>query len=184
MKNISGKYLYDVVATVFGEAAVVGRQKGDRFSVCRIMLPKQGQGAGERVEKEFSGSVFTPGICRGISTQISDFLDGKEVAFDYFDIDTDVVTGFARLVLEKVAQIPRGQVMTYQEVAESIGVSGGARAVGNALAANPFPLFFPCHRVIRSDMTLGGFGGGLEMKRALLQFEGVSFDKSGKVSNK
>jgi methylated-DNA-[protein]-cysteine S-methyltransferase len=56
-----------------------------------------------------------------------------------------------------------------------------ARAVGTALARNPFPVIIPCHRAIRGDGTLGGFGGGLKMKRALLEMEGVRFDRYGKV---
>jgi O-6-methylguanine DNA methyltransferase len=56
-----------------------------------------------------------------------------------------------------------------------------ARAVGTALARNPFPLIIPCHRVVRSDGMLGGFGGGLKMKKALLEMEGVAFDRSGRV---
>jgi methylated-DNA-[protein]-cysteine S-methyltransferase len=71
--------------------------------------------------------------------------------------------------------------MTYGGVAAMVGVAGGARAVGNVMAGNRFPLVIPCHRVIRSDGTLGGFGGGLAMKRALLEREGVTFDKSNRV---
>ena len=62
-----------------------------------------------------------------------------------------------------------------------LGKSNGARAVGNALANNPFPLIVPCHRAIRSDRHLGGYQGGLEMKRALLETEGIAFDKAGRV---
>jgi len=71
--------------------------------------------------------------------------------------------------------------MTYGGLAASIGVPGGARAVGGALAGNPLPLIFPCHRVIRGDGTLGGFGGGLDLKKTLLTREGVSFDRRGRV---
>ena len=71
--------------------------------------------------------------------------------------------------------------MTYGGLAARMGVPGGARAVGNAMAGNPFPLVVPCHRVIRGDGSLGGFGGGLKMKRALLEMEGVRFDSRGRV---
>jgi methylated-DNA-[protein]-cysteine S-methyltransferase len=116
-------------------------------------------------------------MCR----DILDFLDGREVVFDFADIDAAIVTGFAKRVLTRIVEIPRGYVMTYGGLAESLGVPGGARAVGNALAGNPFPLFFPCHRVIRADGTLGGFGGGVKLKRQLLEKEGVSSDQRGKV---
>jgi methylated-DNA-[protein]-cysteine S-methyltransferase len=67
-------------------------------------------------------------------------------------------------------------------VATRLGRPGAARAVGTALATNPFPLAIPCHRVIRSDGSLGGFGGGIEMKRALLAREGVEFRDAGHVA--
>ena len=86
-----------------------------------------------------------------------------------------------RRVLSEDGEIPRGRVMTYGGLAASLGVPGGARAVGNAMAGNPFPLVIPCHRVVRSDGSLGGFGGGLSMKRALLAMEGVRFDPKGRV---
>jgi alkylated DNA nucleotide flippase Atl1 len=65
-------------------------------------------------------------------------------------------------------------------VAQKIDTKG-VRAVGTALARNPFPLVVPCHRAVRSDRTLGGFQGGLEMKRALLEMEGVEFDSKNRV---
>jgi methylated-DNA-[protein]-cysteine S-methyltransferase len=77
--------------------------------------------------------------------------------------------------------IPRGSVSTYGLIAAHVGVPGGARAVGNALAGNPFPLIVPCHRAIRSDLHLGGFQSGAEMKMALLEKEGIKFDSTGRV---
>jgi methylated-DNA-[protein]-cysteine S-methyltransferase len=72
-------------------------------------------------------------------------------------------------------------VSTYGRIAAHLGIPGGARAVGNALATNPFPIVIPCHRAIRSDGTLGGYQGGLAMKRALLEQEGVTIDERDKV---
>ncbi len=77
--------------------------------------------------------------------------------------------------------IPRGSVSTYGRMAAHLGIPGGARAVGNALATNPFPIVIPCHRAIRSDGTLGGYQGGLAMKRILLEQEGVVIDDRGRV---
>ena len=70
---------------------------------------------------------------------------------------------------------------TYQRIAGHLGNTQAARAVGTALAHNPFPIIVPCHRAIRSDGTLGGFQGGVEMKRALLGMEGVLADGSGRI---
>jgi methylated-DNA-[protein]-cysteine S-methyltransferase len=77
--------------------------------------------------------------------------------------------------------IPRGQVSTYQLLAAFIGRPKAARSVGTALATNPFPIIIPCHRAVRSDRSLGGFQGGLLMKRAWLEQEGIGFDTSGRV---
>jgi methylated-DNA-[protein]-cysteine S-methyltransferase len=77
--------------------------------------------------------------------------------------------------------IPRGKISTYARIAAALGMPRGARAVGYSLANNPFPLVIPCHRAVRSDGTLGGFQGGLSMKRALLECEGIPFTVSGRV---
>ncbi|MBW6485001.1 MAG: MGMT family protein [Syntrophobacterales bacterium] len=174
-------FFYNLVHTGYGEAVVIGKQAGERVAACRIMLPQQGLKAAEIAEAEFPGAVFVPDACGQICRNISYFFQGKGVFFDLADIDSEIVQGFARRVLTRAAEIPRGRVMTYGGLAASIGVPGGARAVGNALAGNPLPLIFPCHRVIRMDRTLGGFGGGVKLKRALLELEGVSFDRCGRV---
>jgi methylated-DNA-[protein]-cysteine S-methyltransferase len=95
--------------------------------------------------------------------------------------DLSVFTEFERAVMLTVAEIPRGRVATYGEVARAIGKEKAARAVGNALAKNPYPIVIPCHRVVKSDLSLGGYSGGVEKKRRLLEEEGVKFVKD-KVS--
>ncbi len=92
----------------------------------------------------------------------------------------DRCSAFQQRVLRTEYGIPRGRVRTYGRIARHIGVPNGARAVGNALAQNPFPLVIPCHRAVRSNGELGGFRGGLEMKAALLRLEGVEVS-SGEV---
>jgi len=77
--------------------------------------------------------------------------------------------------LKVTLTIPKGRVSTYQGVAEGAGVPRAARAVGNAEASNPFAPFVPCHRVISSSLSLGGYGGSLDVKKAILRREGVVF---------
>ena len=86
-----------------------------------------------------------------------------------------MITDFERAVLEKVREIPKGRVTTYKEVARAVGVKRAARAVGNALAKNPFLVLIPCHRVIKSDLSLGGYSQGAEIKKELLESEGIEF---------
>ncbi len=88
---------------------------------------------------------------------------------------------FQRRVLLAEHSIPRGSVSTYGRIARRIGRPGSARAVGRALSLNPFPIVIPCHRALRSDLSLGGYQGGLAMKRRLLEMEGVVFDKAGRA---
>jgi methylated-DNA-[protein]-cysteine S-methyltransferase len=88
-----------------------------------------------------------------------------------FKLDT---TPFRRKVLEALKKIPFGKTATYQDIAHKIGNSRAVRAVGSGCATNPYALFIPCHRVLRTDGGLGGFAGGLEIKKILLAFESDS----------
>ncbi|MER3400213.1 MAG: cysteine methyltransferase [Thermoflexus sp.] len=83
-------------------------------------------------------------------------------------------TSFQRRVWVETAQIPYGQTRTYAELARRLGRPGATRAVGQALGANPLPLLIPCHRVIAADGRLGGYTGGVHVKRWLLALEGVT----------
>ncbi|NLC62932.1 MAG: methylated-DNA--[protein]-cysteine S-methyltransferase, partial [Thermoanaerobacterales bacterium] len=89
-----------------------------------------------------------------------------------FDIDL-IGTDFQKSVWNALLNIPYGTVKSYSEIARQIGQPTALRAVGNANGANPIPIVVPCHRVIAKNGTLGGYGGGLDMKRKLLFLEGV-----------
>lgn len=99
------------------------------------------------------------------------FKNGKG-NFSSYKFDLEGMTPFQRSVLDTIFKIPAGETMTYAEVAEAAGKPGAARAVGNVMASNPIPLILPCHRVVASN-GLGGFTGGLEVKRKLLRLEGA-----------
>jgi methylated-DNA-[protein]-cysteine S-methyltransferase len=90
-------------------------------------------------------------------------------------VDLELATPFARKVLTKLSHVPPGKLTTYGALAKDAGRPGGARAVGGAVGSNPVPIVVPCHRVVASN-GLGGFGGGLGMKRWLLRLEGVDPD--------
>ncbi len=86
-------------------------------------------------------------------------------------LDWQLTAGFSRRILEMAQAIPYGGVSTYREVAASAGSPRGARAAGNALGRNPLPIIVPCHRVLHAGGGLGGYTGGLERKRLLLELE-------------
>jgi methylated-DNA-[protein]-cysteine S-methyltransferase len=126
-----------------------------------------------------------PAGCREIeqaADQIQDFLEGAAIRFPLDIIMLHRCSDFQQQALRAEHGIPRGKVSTYQLIASSIGRPGAARAVGHALATNPFPIIIPCHRAVRADRTLGGYLGGLKMKRALLEMEGIPFDPAGRVA--
>ena len=82
-----------------------------------------------------------------------------------------VGTAFQNKVWSGLTTIPFGQTTTYLEIAEVIGCKSSVRAVASAIGRNPLPLLIPCHRVIRTDGSLGGYAGGLELKKMLLDWE-------------
>jgi methylated-DNA-[protein]-cysteine S-methyltransferase len=104
-----------------------------------------------------------------VENELKNYLSSKSLILD-IPIKLNV-TPFQKKVLESMKMIPYGQTMSYQALAESIGIPKGSRAVGNACGANPLPLYYPCHRVIKSDGGLGGFSGGLSIKKQLLLLE-------------
>jgi len=119
------------------------------------------------------------GLCQCLSA----VLRGEQACFDPTILAWDGIPSFHRQVITALLSIPAGKVTTYGRLAQQLGCSNGARAVGQALARNPFPVLFPCHRVVRSDRSLGGFGGGLRVKRLLLEHEGVVFTRDGRVDS-
>jgi methylated-DNA-[protein]-cysteine S-methyltransferase len=114
-----------------------------------------------------------PAALKEIVRQLHQYLSGRRNSFD-LPLDLRLLRPFQRQVLEATLMIPRGQVTTYQALAVQVGRPRSARAVGRAQARNPIPVVIPCHRVIGSDGGLHGYGGGLDMKAALLQLEGVT----------
>ena len=108
--------------------------------------------------------------------QIAEYVQGSRTTFD-LPIDWTALTDFQRRVLRAALAVRRGQVATYGEIARRIGRPRASRAVGQALGHNPFPLVIPCHRVLGSDGSLRGYGGGggTKTKAWLLQLEGASF---------
>ena len=116
--------------------------------------------------------VRSPARTAEIVHQLRAYFAGERRAFD-LRIDFRNVSPFLRRVLAAAASVPPGQVVSYGEIARRIGQPGSSRAVGQALGRNPMPIVIPCHRVIAAGGKIGGYGGGLRMKRTLLRLEGA-----------
>ncbi|HKH54414.1 MAG TPA: methylated-DNA--[protein]-cysteine S-methyltransferase [Propionibacteriaceae bacterium] len=105
--------------------------------------------------------------------QVEEYFAGRRTAFD-IALDLRLSAGFRRTVLGHLAAISYGHTESYAEVAAATGHPGAVRAVGSACATNPLPVVVPCHRVVRSDGSLGGYLGGLDVKRTLLELEAAT----------
>jgi methylated-DNA-[protein]-cysteine S-methyltransferase len=104
------------------------------------------------------------------------YFEGKLDRFD-LPLDWRLSAGFRQRVLRAINRIPYGQTRSYTEMARRAGSERAVRAAGSACGSNPIPLVVPCHRVLRTGGALGGYGGGLPMKQALLELEGVLDEK-------
>ena len=141
--------------------------------VCKIALGKETAedffGWLERYIGHAPRKPERKGIVALALDQIAEYLDGQRRDFD---LPLDLRgTEFQRRIWATVAGIPYGQTRTYAEIALAIGKPKAVRAVGAANGANPLPLVVPCHRVVGSDGSLTGYGGGLDVKRKLLEME-------------
>ncbi len=105
-----------------------------------------------------------------VAAQLVEYFEGERREFT-FPISLRG-TPFEMTVWKALRGIPYGDTLTYGELAQAIGIPKGARAVGGANGRNPIPIVVPCHRVVAADGALGGYGGGLDLKRRLLKLEG------------
>jgi len=114
-------------------------------------------------------AIHDPNALAGIQKQIDEYDEGKR---KIFDMERRMQgTDFQLEVWEELSKIPFGETMSYGAIAKKLGYPNGARAVGLANGSNPIAIVVPCHRVIGSDGSLTGFGGGLPLKKALLEHE-------------
>ena len=173
---------FETAESAFGPLGLVWAERENRFKILRIYLPQRRTSLSNRIRQDFPGAVKKScEASRLVLEGLGRILAGMPFDCDLSVLDLDACGDFQRRVLLEERKIPRGKVSTYRRVAERIGSPKAARAVGTALATNPFPLIIPCHRAVRSNGELGGFGGGLPMKKALLEMEGVRFDARGRV---
>jgi methylated-DNA-[protein]-cysteine S-methyltransferase len=151
---------YQYIKSPVGKLLVAGDEKGLHF----INFPKNGKPS--LPEPEWKED---PKTLQEVLRQIEAYFAGKLKAFS-LDICLNV-TPFQKKVLTALRRVPYGQTISYGELAKNIGNPKASRAVGQANARNPIPIVIPCHRVIGCKGKLTGFGGGIEVKQALLDLE-------------
>lgn len=154
----------------FGEMRIAASTKG------LVELSWQTPSDEAFVEKLESRYCAAPVVCdcdhlASAEQQLHEYFSRRRSDFE-LPVDLGSLTDFQRAVLRAAADLGFGEVATYNEIARRIGRPGASRAVGNALGRNPVAIIVPCHRVVRTDGTLGGYTGGLEYKEALLEIEG------------
>lgn len=116
------------------------------------------------------GPAHEQPLLKRLLKDMKDYFEGKSIIFDW-PFDWDQGTAFEQAVWQTIRKVPYGETRSYQWVAEMIGRPRAVRAVGNANGKNPFSLVVPCHRIIKSDGSIGGYTGGLSIKRKLLAHE-------------
>ncbi len=168
--------------SAFGPFSIVWKEGAEGPRVHRVVLSREGTSSEEIVRSAFGATArgSDPAVAE-LGDRIGSFLEGSALRFELDLVALELCSDFQRRVVLAEHGVPRGMVSTYGRIAQVVGVPGGARAVGSALARNPFPIVIPCHRAILGDGHLGGYQGGSAMKRALLELEGVEVTDSGRV---
>jgi methylated-DNA-[protein]-cysteine S-methyltransferase len=161
---------YATLDSPFGPLLAASTPRG----VVRLAFPEESEDAVlERLASRVSPRILrAPARLDPLARQLDEYFEGRRHAFET-DLDWSLIGPFGTKVLRATAAIPYGGVLTYAQVAGEAGSPRGSRATGNALGSNPIPIVIPCHRVLRTGGALGGYGGGLERKRWLLELEGA-----------
>jgi methylated-DNA-[protein]-cysteine S-methyltransferase len=161
---------YTSADSPFGPLILAATPRG----LIRLSLPNQSREAVlEDLARRVSPRIVeAPARLDDARRQLEEYFEGALTDFD-LSLDWRLTHGFRRRAARAIARIPYGQTRSYTDIATSAGNPRAVRAAGTACGANPIPIVVPCHRVLRSGGGLGGYGGGLAMKRGLLQLEGI-----------
>ena len=148
----------------------------DNNFITRVIFTKGKEDFLDSIKNKKDKYIENPAIFKNEKEQFYEYFQGKRKHFNI--IYKLNLPAFFKRVLEEVIKIPYGMVTTYQNLSSRLGAKKAYRATGNALAANPLPIIIPCHRVIKSDRTIGGFGGKPDIKIYLLRLEGIPVSNS------
>jgi methylated-DNA-[protein]-cysteine S-methyltransferase len=167
-------YFYDIFTTGIGDVGIVWRcDKRGKSWLARVLLPVRRSALSKTIKRLFPASV--KGEWQRLRNDIHGMFQGRKVDFDHVSLFMQDLSAFQKKLYAYERCIPRGKVISYDRLGIAIGKRSTARAVGQAQAANPFPLVVPCHRVIKSSGEAGQFQCGNSLKVKLLSLEGLSF---------
>jgi len=159
-----------IFSTRFGEAALIYRARP--FAVIKTILPRKNRKELKAsIEKDDWGKPDENEKILMISRRIIHYFKGNPVRPPWKWMDMDGLTKLQKSVLVATADIPYGETRSYKAIAEAIDRPRAYRFVGTTLANNPFPALIPCHRVIKSNASIGRFGGGTDLKRRMIELE-------------
>ncbi len=150
----------------------IGLAFGERGLRAATLPQPSAQAAAEELRRRGTGGPADAAEAGDWPRLLGRYASGEPVSFSD-GLDLEQGTPFQRRVWRTLMEIPRGETRSYGWVAERIGRRGAARAVGQAVGANPLAIVVPCHRVVGSDGGLGGYGGGRALKEKLLRLEGA-----------
>jgi methylated-DNA-[protein]-cysteine S-methyltransferase len=158
---------YDVADSPVGPLLLAVTELG----LCRISFNPEPERDTEELARTFGVRVLRgPKEVDGVRRELEEYFEGRRRSFD-LPLDLRGRTGFSREILDRLARVPYGEVTTYKSLAVEAGNPRAARAVGTIMNRNPIPIVLPCHRVVGSNGSLVGYGGGLDRKRQLLDLE-------------
>ncbi|MDE0186248.1 MAG: methylated-DNA--[protein]-cysteine S-methyltransferase [Candidatus Poribacteria bacterium] len=172
------KFNYTCFKSPFGWVVVAGSNRG----IARIMFGASSEAEAERQLLNEMQAVASPSGLSEAVNLLTRYFNGMHVHFN-LELDLSAGTNFQIDAWRKARQIPYGTVQSYGWIAREIGKPNAARAVGQAMGANPLSIIVPCHRVVRSDGELGGFARGLTCKRQLLELERKTQDVQNNLTN-
>ncbi|RSM54492.1 cysteine methyltransferase [Amycolatopsis sp. WAC 01376] len=169
---------YSVFGTAIGDCGIAWSERG----VVAVQLP---EGSEEKTRARLTTRLpeaaesTPPGEVQHAIDGIVSLMDGKRTDLTGVDLDYEGVPDFHHKVYEFIRTIPAGKTLTYGDIANILGMPGGAQAVGQAMGRNPFPIIVPCHRVLAAGGKDGGFSarGGVATKRRMLVIEGALADE-------